>query len=78
MIPEELVDSLAREVPPQAAINFRPSPQNQARFNQLVEQSKRGCISRDEQRELDQYVMLEHVMQQLKAKARARQLRDTT
>ena len=73
MIYEEFVDFLSREVSPQAAIDFRPSSQNQARFNELVEASKNGKISRDEQREMDQFLMLEHVLQLLKAKAGARQ-----
>ena len=73
MIYEEFVDFLSREVSPQAVIEFRPSSQNQARFEELIAASKSKKFSRDEQREIDQFLMLEHVMQLLKAKAHARQ-----
>jgi hypothetical protein len=70
MIYEELVDFLVREVPPQAAIDFRPSPELEARLEELLSASGRGELSRDEQRELEQFQMLEHVLRLLKAKAR--------
>jgi len=70
MIYEELVDFLAREVSPQAAIDFRPSSAVQARVEELLSANGRGELSRDEQRELEQFQMLEHVLRLLKAKAR--------
>ncbi len=70
---EEFIDFLAREISPEAIIDFRLSSQNQARFEALVLASKSGTISRDEQHEFDQHVVLEHVIQLLKAKARFRQ-----
>lgn len=76
MIHQELVDFPAREISPQAVIDFRPSPENQAQFEALIAANKSGQISRDEQRELEQFLMIEHIMQLLKAKARVKQIRD--
>ncbi|BCM91601.1 hypothetical protein IAD21_03476 [Abditibacteriota bacterium] len=70
MIYDEFVDFLAREIPPQASIDFRPSPELEARLEELLSANSRGELSRDEQRELEQFRMLEHVLRLLKAKAR--------
>jgi len=50
---------------------FRPSEDVQRRVAELVERSKQGSISAEEQSELDNYLQLEHIM--IMAKARARQ-----
>jgi len=73
MVYEELVDFLVQKIPPQAIIDFRPSLKSQARVDALISASKSGGISPDEKRELEQYLMLEHLIQLLKAKARLRQ-----
>jgi hypothetical protein len=52
-------------------VAFRPSDSVQQRVTELVERSKDGSISTDEQSELDDYLQLEHIM--IMAKARARQ-----
>jgi len=51
-------------------ITFRPSESVQKRVAELVERAKDGCISPEEQSELDDYLQLEHIM--IVAKARAR------
>lgn len=73
MVYEELIDFLVQHIPPQAIIDFRPSPQSQARVDALLSASKGSGLSPDEKREMEQYLMLEHLIQLLKAKARLRQ-----
>jgi hypothetical protein len=49
---------------------LHPSRAVQERVAELVERSKDGSISAEEQSELDGYLQLEHVMIMAKAKAR--------
>jgi hypothetical protein len=52
-------------------VAFHPSERIQQRVAGLVERSKDGSISAEEQSELEDYLQLEHIM--IMAKARARQ-----
>lgn len=67
---EEVLDFIASGVTPAAVIGFRPSSHVQQRVAELVEQSEDGSISPQDQSELEDYLMLEHLM--IMAKARAR------
>ena len=67
---EEILDFIAAGTTPAALIAFRPSTQAQQRVAELVEQSEDGRISPQDQSELDDYLLLEHLM--IMAKARAR------
>ena len=66
---QEIVDLIAG-ANPSGVVSFRPSERAQARVTELIEQEKTRGLSRDERRELDQYMQLEHVMRLAKAKAR--------
>ena len=50
---------------------FRPSDEATQRVAELVDKSKDGIISMEEQSELEDYLQLEHIL--ILAKARARQ-----
>lgn len=52
-------------------VAFRPSEGVRERVTELVERSKDGSISSEEQAELEDYLQLEHIM--IMAKVRARQ-----
>jgi hypothetical protein len=52
-------------------VAFRPSDGVQRRVAELVERSKDGSLSVEDQSELEDYLQLEHIM--IMAKARARQ-----
>jgi hypothetical protein len=67
---DEIIDFIAAGTTPEAVVAFRPSDSVQRRVAELVERSKNGSISSEEQSELDDYVQLEHIM--IMAKARAR------
>ena len=68
---EEIIDIIAAGTTPEAVVAFRPSESVQRRVAELVERSKDGSISSEEQSELEDYLQLEHIM--IMAKARARQ-----
>ena len=68
---EEIVDFIAAGTTPEGVIAFRPSDAVRERIAGLVEKSKDGTISADEQSELEDFLQLEHLM--ILAKARARQ-----
>ena len=68
---DEIIDFIAAGTTPEAVVAFRPSERVQERVAALVERSKDGSISPEEQSELEDYLQLEHIM--IMAKARARQ-----
>jgi len=61
---------IAAGTTPETVISFRPSETVRQRVATLVERSKDGIISPEEQSELEDYLQLEHIM--IMAKARAR------
>ena len=68
---EEIIDFIAAGTTPEAVVAFHPSDGVQQRVAELVERSKDGGISAEDQSELEDYLQLEHIM--IMAKARARQ-----
>jgi hypothetical protein len=68
---DEIIDFIAAGTTPEAVVAFRPSETVRQRVAELVERSKNGSISAEDQSELDDYLQLEHIM--IMAKARARQ-----
>ena len=68
---DEIIDFIAAGTTPEAVVAFRPSDSVRTRVAELVERSKDGGISAEEQSELEDYLQLEHIM--IMAKARARQ-----
>jgi hypothetical protein len=68
---EEIIDFIAAGTTPEAVVAFHPSDSVQQRVAELVECSKNGSISAEDQSELEDYLQLEHIM--IMAKARARQ-----
>ena len=68
---QEIIDFIAAGTTPEAVVAFHPSDSVQQRVTELVERSKDGSISTEEQSELEDYLQLEHLM--IMAKARARQ-----
>ena len=68
---DEIVDFFAAGTTPEAIVSFRPSNETTRRVDELVEKSKNGSISTEEQSELEDYLQIEHIL--ILAKARARQ-----
>jgi hypothetical protein len=69
---EELVEFIAGGTTPQAVIDFRPSELTKARVAELIHRQKTTSLSAEETGELNQYLLIEHVMRLAKARARQR------
>ncbi len=69
---DEVADFLARCPSPDELLAFRPSVQTQEWFNALLDKSKNGSLSAEEEWALNQFEHLEILMQSIKARLRAR------
>ena len=67
---EEIIDFIAAGTTPEAVVAFHPSGDVERRVADLVERSKTGALSPEEQSELEDCLQLERIM--IMAKARAR------
>lgn len=67
---EEAAEKLARVIDPAKLASLRPSAATSRRVEMLVQKHKDGQIGKAEKEELDQYVMMNHVMSIVKARAR--------
>jgi hypothetical protein len=68
----EIVDFFASGTTPQSVAEFHPSLEAQQRALELLELSKQGSLTPEEESELDYFTELEHILRM--AKARARQI----
>jgi len=68
---EEIIDFIAAGTTPETLVAFRPSEPVQQRVAELIQLSRQGSLSDEDQSELEDYLQLEHIM--IMAKARARQ-----
>ncbi|MEB3231111.1 MAG: hypothetical protein VKJ64_08885 [Leptolyngbyaceae bacterium] len=66
---EELIDFIAAGTTPESLIQFHPSEAAKERVADLIWQEKNSGLSPDEKAELDQYMMLEHLLRLAKARA---------
>jgi hypothetical protein len=66
---EELIDFIAAGTTPQSLVNFQPSEIVKERVADLIFREKTSGLSTDEKTELDQYLMLEHLLRLAKARA---------
>jgi hypothetical protein len=64
-----IIDVLSSQPTPERILAIRPSPEFQARVSDLLYQSKHGELSRQEEADLDYYLMLEHLVRLAKARA---------
>ncbi len=66
---DEIIDFIAAGTTPQSVIDFQLSEAAKELVADLVYQAKTEGLTGDEKRELDKYLMLEHLMTLVKAKA---------
>ncbi len=64
----EIVDFFA-QIDPRQILAFRPSAEAQHRLEDLLYREKNEGLSAEEKTELDNYMVLEHLMRLAKAKA---------
>jgi hypothetical protein len=62
-------DTATSQVSPEQVIVARPSPELQSRVSELLERAKSQTLTRQEERELDHYLVLEHLLRLAKAHA---------
>jgi hypothetical protein len=67
---DEIVDFLARQIPPEQLVGFHASDATRQRVWDLVQKEKELGLTPEEKCELDDYEKLEHLL--ILAKARAR------
>ncbi len=68
----EIADFLATGPSPEQLLQFRPSPQLQARAEELLEKLKDGRLADEEQQELDEFKHTERLMRLVKARIHVR------
>lgn len=66
---ETILNLLTSRPTPEEILTIRPSDELQTRFSDLIAQRKTGDIPRDEELELERYLMLEHIVRLAKAQA---------
>lgn len=66
---EEIINFLAAGMTSQNLIDFQPSDLVKERVADLIFQEKTGGLTTDEKTELDQYLLLEHLLRLAKARA---------
>jgi hypothetical protein len=64
-----IVELLASQPSPKQIIALRPSPELQSRASELLDKEKNQMLTRQEERELERYLMLEHLLRLAKAHA---------
>jgi hypothetical protein len=69
---DEVIDFLTSFPRPEDIVAFKPSPALQLRAEVLLERKREGVLTQDEARELDYFMVIEHLMRMAKARARQR------
>lgn len=66
---DEIIEFIASGTTPDSVINFKLSDSAQERLEDLVYQHKIGKITPEDKKELDNFLVLEHIMTLAKARA---------
>lgn len=69
---DQVLDFLTAKASPEEIANFRPSPEAQARFSDLIARKKSEVITPAEIEEMEEYLRLEHLMIRAKVRAQLR------
>ncbi len=64
-----ILELLASQPAPDQVLALRPSPELQARVSELLRKNKMEGLSRQEEVELDRYLLMEHLVRLAKAHA---------
>lgn len=66
---DEFIDLIAQGTTPESVTKFKFSETTKERIEDLVERAKNAQLSTDEKTELDQLLVVEHIIRLAKAKA---------
>ena len=64
-----IIDLLSSRPTPEQILAIRPSPEFQERVSDLLYRGKQGELSREEESNLDRYLLLDHIVRLSKARA---------
>jgi hypothetical protein len=67
-----MIDFITSAPRPEEIISFMPSEKSQQRLEDLQFKRREEGLTEDELYELEQFIMVEHIMRRTKAKARQR------
>ncbi len=66
---DEIISFIAAGITPKSLIAFQPSEEAKERVADLIFREKNSLLTAPEKAELDQYMMLEHLLRLAKARA---------
>ena len=66
---DEIVDFIASGTTPQSVIDFHLSESAQERLEDLIYNAKNNALTKEDKRELDHFLTIEHILTLAKAKA---------
>jgi hypothetical protein len=69
---DEIVDFITSGPRPEQILAFQPSAQSVKRLKELVQKNQEGDLGEKEKHELQQFMLIEHLMRLAKARARQR------
>ncbi len=69
LVYEEFIEFIAAGTTPAAIVAFKPSPQAQMRFEELLMRNKQGGMTAEESSELSHALEMEHLVRLAKARA---------
>ena len=69
---DEIIDFITSLPKNEQVLAFKPSPASQNRLEELLEKKQIGKLNEDENREIEQFLLIEHLMRVAKARARKR------
>lgn len=67
---DEIIELFANGSSPEKIVSFRPSKESQARVTELLQKNRTDKLIPEEEAELDEFGLLEHLMRLVKARAR--------
>jgi hypothetical protein len=69
---DEMIDFITSAPRPEEIVSFVPSAKSQQRLEDLQFKRREEGLTEDELHELEQFIMIEHIMRMAKAKAKQR------
>ncbi len=69
---DEIVDFITSIPKNEQILAFKPSSASQIRLEELLEKKQINKLTEDENREIEQFLLIEHLMRVAKARARKR------
>ena len=67
---DEIIDFLISSPLPENVLSFKPSWETQMKLNNLVQKNEEGNLEVEEAKELEQFLMIEHLLRLAKIKAK--------